>query len=186
MVHGVEHIHCKKLHSATGLSSTKSLWVLVSNQKASKEHLHLKDWLHIEKINWFHIEINYFPDSWRSRKWNKHYNSCCGHSPKGFWRPSIPDWLSDLARNLCIVRSFSNIWFLCRRQRKYFGNICINLGMCFIKCCEIQHSSKCFCALFCIAWANRKLELIKVWKYRVKNTELNTSWKRWKEFCRKL
>lgn len=38
LVHGVEHIHCKKLHSATGLSSTKSLWVLVSNQKAGKKH----------------------------------------------------------------------------------------------------------------------------------------------------
>lgn len=36
-----------------------------------------------------------------------------------------------------------------------------------LKCCEIQHSTKCFCALFCIAWADRKLELLKVWKYRV-------------------
>lgn len=43
MVHGVEQVHCKKLHSGSGLSSARSLWFLVSNQKASKEHQHLKD-----------------------------------------------------------------------------------------------------------------------------------------------
>lgn len=51
MVRGVEQVHCKKLHSGSGLFSTKGLWFLVSNQKASKEHWHLKDWLHIKKIN---------------------------------------------------------------------------------------------------------------------------------------
>lgn len=38
MVHVVEHVHCKKLHSGSGLSSARSLWFLIFNQKASKEH----------------------------------------------------------------------------------------------------------------------------------------------------
>lgn len=79
MVHGVEQVHCKKLHSGSGLFSTKGLWFLVSNQKASKEHWHLKDWLHIKKID-FILKIHYFPASWRRRKWHEHYNSCCEHS----------------------------------------------------------------------------------------------------------
>lgn len=80
MVRGVEQGHC----SASGLSCTKGLWFLVSNQKASKEHWYLKVCCILRKSIDFILKIHYFPDSWRSRKGNKHYNSYCEHSPKSF------------------------------------------------------------------------------------------------------